>query len=279
MSSLTPPPVQLYAIDYRTDERAFYSPPHRHTVAEIFLFAVGKGTHCIDFVEYPIRADSVFVIAPQQVHYIEAPAHSHNVGYVVSVSTSLLDVLDPELQALFGSFTQAPAYQLPGGPATLLRLALAQLADELRVNQPRTGIIAKLIVDLLLTYTLRAGSPTSGPEIRPSVAATQFMQLLNAIEADFEQPHSVQRYANQLSLTPRQLNHLCRQVRGQSALSVIHERITLEAKRLLFYSRDSIKEIAYRLGFSDPAHFTHFFRRKTGLVPETFRTQMAQIRK
>lgn len=277
-TSVTPAPVQLYTIDYRTDERAFFSSPHRHTVAEIFFFVAGEGTHYIDFTAYPIQANAVFLVAPQQVHYIEAPAHSHNLGYVVSFDTALLDVLDPDLRALFGSFTQTPAYRLPDGPATLLQVALAQLADELRNNLPRTGTIAKLIVDLLLTYTLRA-APASLSDAPPTLAATQFAGLMNCIEADFEQPHTVQRYADLLKLTPRQLNRLCQQVHGQSALAVIHERIALEAKRLLFYYDHSVKEIAYRLGFKDPAHFTHFFRRQTGLAPEPFRTQMAQIHK
>ena len=248
--------VQLYLIDYRTDERAFFSPPHRHLLAEIFFFVAGEGTH-----------------------YIEAPAHSHNLGYVVSFDTALFDVLDSDLRSLFGSFTQAPAYQLPDGPASLLRLALTQLADELRADLPRSGFVAKLIIDLLLTYTFRASASAPLPNARLSVAEAQFAQLITSIEADYEPPHSVQRYADQLNVTPRQLNRICRRVRGQSALTVIHERIALEAKRLLFYSEEPIKAIAYRLGFKDPAHFTHFFRREAGLAPESFRTQMARIRK
>ncbi|MBC7921958.1 MAG: helix-turn-helix domain-containing protein [Ferruginibacter sp.] len=274
-----PTPVQLYRIDYRTAERAFFSPPHRHPVAEIFFFVAGEGTHYIDFTAHPIRANAVFLVAPQQVHYIEAPAHSHNVGYVVSFDTALLDVLDPGLRSLFGSFTQPPAYQLPDGPATLLRLALAQLADELGADLPRSGSVAKLIIDLLLTYTFRAGASVPLPDARPSMAEAQFAQLMTGIEADYERPRSVQRYADRLNITPRQLNRICRQVRGQSALTVIHQRIALEAKRLLFYSAEPVKEIAYRLGFKDPAHFTHFFRREAGLAPESFRAQMAQIRK
>ncbi len=271
-------PVQFYPIDYHTDERAFISQPHRHTVAEIFFFISGEGTHYIDFTAYPIGTASVFLVAPQQVHYIEAPAHSHNRGYVVSFETTLLDLLPAHLSALFGSFTQPPAYQLPPDTAEFVHVALAQLADELTANRPRTVPIARLLIELLLTYVERQAAVYQ-PDSLAVGANTTFDRLVAGIEADYSQPHTVQYYADLLHLTPRQLNRLCRQVRQQSALAVIHERLVLEAKRRLFYAHEPIKEIAYRLGFGEPAHFTHFFRRLTGLTPGTFRAQMAQIRK
>jgi AraC family transcriptional regulator, transcriptional activator of pobA len=271
-------PVQLYPIDYRTDERAFISQPHRHTVAEIFFFVQGNGTHYIDFAAYPIGAASVFLVAPRQVHYIEAPAHSYNRGYVICFDSVLLDLLPAPQSALFGSFTQPPAYQLPPATAEFVGVALSQLADELTANQPRTVPIARLLIELLLTYVERQAAVYQ-PDSRAGGAKTTFARLVAVIEADYCQPHTVQHYADLLHLTARQLNRLCRQVRQQPALAVIHERLLLEAKRRLFYAHEPIKEIAYRLGFGEPAHFTHFFRRLTGLTPEMFRAQMAQIRK
>ncbi len=270
--------VQLYPIDYHTQERAFISQPHRHTVAEIFFFSIGEGTHYIDFTAYPIGAASVFLVAPQQVHYIEAPVHSHNKGCVLSFHITLLELLPTHLGALFGSFTQPPAYQLHPSTAEFVRVALVQLADELKANQPSTITIARLLIELLLTYVARQ-SPAPLTDGRAAGAGITFARLIACIETDYTQPHTVQYYADQLHLTPRQLNRLCRQVNQQSALAVIHERLLLEAKRLLFFAHEPIKEIAYRLGFREPAHFTHFFRRLTGRSPEAFRAQMAQIRK
>ncbi|HED10427.1 MAG TPA: helix-turn-helix domain-containing protein, partial [Caldithrix abyssi] len=50
-------------------------------------------------------------------------------------------------------------------------------------------------------------------------------------------------------------------------------RITTEAKRHLYFTEASAKEIAYRLGFSNPAHFSSFFKKCTGKSPSFFRKQ------
>ncbi|MBC8152607.1 MAG: helix-turn-helix domain-containing protein [Bacteroidetes bacterium] len=272
--------VQLYPIDYHSHERVFISQPHRHTVTEIFYFIIGQGTHYIDFTSYPILNNSAFLIAPQQVHYIEAPAHSHNLGYVIAFDKNVFDFLEPDCRTLFGSFTQPPTYQLPDAALPMLRVLFDQLTDELTAQRPYRTQLIKLLIDCLLTYVLRANALNpnlTGLLLSDSNAA--FSRFATCLEANYDQLHTVMAYADQLAMTSQQLNRLCRRVRGQSALAVIHERITLEAKRLLFYGDEPIKEIAYRLGFSEPAHFTHFFRRQTSLSPETFRGQMNHIRK
>jgi len=63
---------------------------------------------------------------------------------------------------------------------------------------------------------------------------------------------------------------------GKPAIKHIHERQLLEAKRLLFHANNSLKEIAFDLGFSDASYFNRFFKRETGVTPAEYR---ADIRK
>ena len=51
----------------------------------------------------------------------------------------------------------------------------------------------------------------------------------------------------------------------------MQERLAIEAMRYLSFSGASVKEIAGRLGFSDPAYFARFFRRMTGQTASQFR--------
>jgi AraC family transcriptional activator of pobA len=57
----------------------------------------------------------------------------------------------------------------------------------------------------------------------------------------------------------------------KSLLLVIQERVLLEAKRLLFYTEKTSKEIAYELGFEDANHFSKFFKKHTGQTPTDFK--------
>jgi len=49
------------------------------------------------------------------------------------------------------------------------------------------------------------------------------------------------------------------------------DRIIQEARRLLTFTSMSITEIGYALGFKDPAYFSRFFRRNTGLTANQYR--------
>ncbi|WP_254874785.1 helix-turn-helix domain-containing protein [Pseudomonas aeruginosa] len=70
---------------------------------------------------------------------------------------------------------------------------------------------------------------------------------------------------------PAHLNSVARRLSGQTALGIVHQRLLLEAKRDLVYTAMTVNEIADRLGFSEPAYFTRFFKRLSGVSPSVFR--------
>jgi len=78
-------------------------------------------------------------------------------------------------------------------------------------------------------------------------------------------------YAAALKVSESRLRHACMIVAAQSPMQLVHARVVLEAKRQLRYTSGSVSEIAYALGFDDPAYFTRFFSRRTGMSPRAFR--------
>jgi len=78
-------------------------------------------------------------------------------------------------------------------------------------------------------------------------------------------------YAEKLHISPNYLNILCKKNLKISATQLIHQRISIEAKRLLQSTERSIKEIAFELGFADQAYFSNFFKQQTGASPSDFR--------
>jgi AraC-like DNA-binding protein len=74
-----------------------------------------------------------------------------------------------------------------------------------------------------------------------------------------------------LNKSPKTLSNLFALYNHKSPLLVIQERIVLEAKRLLFYTEKSSKEIAYYLGFEDANNFSKFFKKHTTISPTDFK--------
>jgi AraC family transcriptional activator of pobA len=81
----------------------------------------------------------------------------------------------------------------------------------------------------------------------------------------------VQRYARRVAMSETSLNRLCQSLAGTTAFDLIQQRLALEARRRLTFVPASIASIAAELGFKDPAYFSRFFRKHSGVSPSTFR--------
>jgi AraC-like DNA-binding protein len=91
------------------------------------------------------------------------------------------------------------------------------------------------------------------------------------VETHYRTNHQVKFYAEMLNKSPKTLSNLFALYNHKSPLLVIQERLLLEAKRLLFYTEKSSKEIAYYLGFEDANNFSKFFKKHTNLSPTDFK--------
>lgn len=114
---------------------------------------------------------------------------------------------------------------------------------------------------------------TDWPNITNREVHFRFNALLNA---HFRTQHTVEFYALALNLSPKQLSRNLIQNGGRTAQQLIHDRLLIEAKRLLAYSKLSIKEIAFTIGLEDPAYFSRLFKQKTGINPAAFRVMLDQ---
>lgn len=92
------------------------------------------------------------------------------------------------------------------------------------------------------------------------------------VENNYRKQHTVQFYADQLNKSPKTLANYFALYNNKSPLTVIQDRIILEAKRLLMYTDKPAKEIAYDLGYDDAAYFSNFFKKQTGVAPSDFRS-------
>lgn len=91
------------------------------------------------------------------------------------------------------------------------------------------------------------------------------------IVPDQEKDFSVAYFARKLAVHPNHLSATLKKHTGKTAQEHIHSAILAAAKTLLMQTDYSIKEIAYRLSFKDPAHFTHFFKKREMITPLQYR--------
>jgi AraC-like DNA-binding protein len=97
------------------------------------------------------------------------------------------------------------------------------------------------------------------------------LEFRNLIEQNYMHHLQVHDYCKLLDVTPRRLSQACQAATGMKPLSLIHDRIILEAKRELSCSKSSIAQIASALGFEDVGYFSRFIKQRTGMSPMGFR--------
>lgn len=91
------------------------------------------------------------------------------------------------------------------------------------------------------------------------------------VEKNFKQMHKVNEYAELLHKSAKTLANAFNMMGEKTPLQIIHERIVLEAKKLLIYTDKTAKEIAFELGFNDPVQFARLFKNETGCAPVEFK--------
>lgn len=91
------------------------------------------------------------------------------------------------------------------------------------------------------------------------------------VEQNFRAQRSVSYYAELLHKSPKTITNTFKKIGKQSPLQIIHDRVLLEAKNLLHYTRKDVSEIAYELGFENVQIFSRFFKKQAGISPTDFR--------
>ncbi|CAM5782743.1 4-hydroxyphenylacetate catabolism regulatory protein HpaA [Castellaniella caeni] len=151
-----------------------------------------------------------------------------------------------------------------------------QLRVEFKGQRPGRGQGLLLLSQLIFISLLRlmhqaVDVPTASREELPL-----FQRFSSLLESHFHAHWAIPRYATELGVTERRLNDACRQLAGKTPKQLIDERLIQEARRLLLYTQEPVSQIAYVLGFDDPAYFSRFFQRHAKLTPSQCRVQMAE---
>ena len=98
-------------------------------------------------------------------------------------------------------------------------------------------------------------------------------QFIYLVEKNYLTLHKPADYADLLSMSVNNLSKKCQRYFGKSTSLMIQERLVLEAKKKLHLTRQSVKEIAFALNFSDEFYFSRFFKKFTSVSPHAFREQ------
>jgi AraC family transcriptional regulator, transcriptional activator of pobA len=252
--------------------------PQRMHFYLIILFTRGTGTHYVDFSPYAYDPQTILFVSRGQVQKFVVNPDAD--GFLLLFTSSFLyhnATTQHILRSLqvFDYALHTPKIALQPAQHAELLTQIQSIAEEYRQPaDPLTEEILRTQLRLFLLYIERIRR-ASQQSLAAHAYYQDFVAFRDLVEQELSRSRTVQYFARQLGVSPRQLNKLTKQVLNKSAKAFIDERVLLEAQRLLAQSTLSIKQIAYHLGFDEPTNFVKFFKKHARCNPGAFRKQLS----
>jgi len=242
---------------------------HRHDRHSFFLLENGTVSIEIDFQTYEIKPSSVIYMHPDQVHRMLAFEN-------VTVSSLAInnENLNPDYLKLLEDITPAKPLVLEEETFSIISEALSLVIkfSERRKDKLYHSLIkdsCNALVALVISQYL-AQSKSTETFSRFEIITKAFKELLERNYTTVKRPTA---YAQKLNISTPYLNECVKNTTGYSVSHHIQQRVILEAKRLLYHSDQSVKEIATALGYDDYPYFSRLFTKVTGMTALTFRNR------
>ena len=240
---------------------------HRDEGFTFHILEKGEIVIEIDFEIYYVSAPAVVYLHPSQVHRME------DINDIIVNSLSInsenltveyLKILE-ELNPVTPLSLKTEEYALILDSFSLCLNFYRQKSNKLYYLLLRDS--CNTLIGYLLSQFLNETKSEDTFSRFDKVTQT-FRKLLEKNYVILKRPG---QYAALLHISVPYLNECIKDSTGYSVSYLIQERIILEAKRLLYHTDKSVKEIAFELGYDDYPYFTRLFSKVTGISPVAFR--------
>ena len=250
---------------------------HKHTFYEIIWVEKGKSKQVIDYKEYEIFPNSLFFISPGQLHHFEE--WKPIIGGSIMFTADFLLLNQNNKDKLFelsflDNFYANACIQLNKKSILEIKTTIDQIYIESKRND-KSNTICQALLQVLLAQVQRTIDIQYEQAIskRSIILYKNFKNLLDSL---FLENITTGDYAKKMNITQHHLNHITKQVTGQTATEVIRARSILEAKRLLTFTDQTVSEVASQLNFFDSSYFAKLFKAETGMSPIEFKKSISE---
>nr|WP_315030320.1 AraC family transcriptional regulator [uncultured Chryseobacterium sp.] len=229
----------------------------------------------VDFTHYITKKPSLFFLTNQQLKIGKATYESKLLYY--NRDFYCIQIHDKEVACdglLFHNIFEIPFVELDDSETTLIENLFQNIKDELEWRDSSAEEMIRTYVKQIIIRATRKWKQQNLDNNILKIPGSEldiFRDFSRYLEMHFREKHHVADYAELLHIAPKTLTHKFKNLQLESPNQFIINRILLEAKRLLFYTDKPVKEIAYNLGYEDPAYFNRLFSNKTGSTPINFK--------
>lgn len=156
-----------------------------------------------------------------------------------------------------------------------------QIFEEYHSNRKDKFLFIQSFTQLLLILTKRyfdnsslIHSANQDNRTADVLLVSRFQSLVETLMTNEDASPEIRHssfYAEKLNVHPNHLNAVVKRITGKTAIQIIQSQLLTSAKSLLKQTDLSVKEIAFKLHFTEPTHFNSFFKKSTSYTPQKYR--------
>lgn len=262
---------------FEFDNSSYFDHIQRNNFFTIIIITSGRGSAKVDLSEYTFEENTMFAFYPYQPFMLAAEGAL--VGFCIQFHHDFFCIYrhHKEIAAngiLFNNVYQQPFIWLDQNNKNALMNIVREIVNELKMEALRKDEVLVSYLKIFLVLATRIKLEQQSVDDIKEIGTkplTIVQNLRNSIEENFRIKHSASDYAEMLHVTPIALGRVSKNHFNMTLSELITERIIVEAKRELYLTDKTVKEIAYELGYEDEYYFSRVFKGKTDISPQFYR--------
>ncbi|WP_299680865.1 helix-turn-helix domain-containing protein [uncultured Dokdonia sp.] len=251
---------------------------HRTDFYQIVWFVKGTVKHIVDFQTIDITPNTLLFINKGSVQQFDTNESFEAFSFLFTddfFCQSEIDATYLKSTILFNDLFSISKIQIPKTSNSFYML-FQLMEDELAiVNDVYQTTILKNLIHNFLVVSEREYKKQDFIEVVKSKDLQYVLDFKKYLEIHYTSEKTVSFYAEELNITTKRLLKATTKIHGKSPKEIIDYRVILEVKRLLSHTDQSIKEIAFLVGFNEPTNFVKYFRKHNNSTPASFRKQFS----
>jgi AraC-like DNA-binding protein len=248
----------------------------RYNYYSLIWIIQGSGKVKADFNEYDFKVNDLFAFSPYQPFMFLSDGLQ---GIAVYFHPDFFCIHKHQAEiacngVLFNNIYEPPFIQIDENSTAILQSVLRQMEKEIQNQALAQHEILVSYLKIFLINCSRLKTEQQPKALTDMLGAKEpfiLQNLKNSIEKNFKQKHSAGDYANELNISIKALAKITKTHFNRTITELISERIIIEAKRELYLTNKTVKQIAYELGYIDEYYFSRFFKVNTDISPQIYR--------
>ena len=152
-----------------------------------------------------------------------------------------------------------------------IQQVISEIINCAYINELKDLFLLSKSIELLVLQAALYDQSATQPFIKNKRDKQQLIEAKEYLKTHLLQPPTIVELAKLIGLNEYKLKKGFKELFGTTIFGFIHQNRMTLAKQLLLDTQQSVKEIAYQIGYSSPQHFSKTFKKEFGQTPNSIR--------